>query len=82
MPYIKCEEAIQYHSPEESAKLLLKFVDSKKPNFLYFRTILMTPSEHKQLFDLVKASPQGKDVEFVDPYTLFLLIKVASSGRA
>jgi hypothetical protein len=82
MPYIKCEEAIQYHNPEESARLLLKFVGRKKPDFLYFRTILMTPSEHKQLFDLVKASPQGKDVEFVDPYTLFLLIKEASAGRA
>ena len=40
----------------------------------------MTPSEHKRLFELVKASPQGKGVEFVDPYTLFLLIKQASTG--
>jgi len=56
MPYIKCEEAIQYHTPEESASLLLRFVGSKNPDFLYFRTILMTPSEHKRLFELVKAS--------------------------
>ena len=42
----------------------------------------MTPSEHQRLFDLVKASPKGKDVEFVDPYTLFLLIKQASTSKA
>ena len=81
MPYIRCEEAIQYHTPEESAKLLLEFVKPKKLDFLYFRTILMTPSEHKRLFELVKASPRGQDVEFVDPYTLFLLIRQASSER-
>ena len=27
------------------------------------------------MFDLAKASPKGKDIEIVDPYTLFLLIK-------
>ena len=82
MPYIKCEEAIQYHSPDDSANRLLDFVGRQKLDFLYFRTILMTPSEHKRLFDLVMASPKGKDVEFVDPYTLFLLIKQASSSKA
>ena len=82
MPYIKCEEAIQYHSPEESAKLLLDFVGRQKLDFLYFRTILMTPSEHRQLFELVNASPKGKDVEFVDPYTLFLLVKEASTSKS
>jgi len=82
MPYIRCEEAIQYHTPEESASLLLRFVGSKKPDFLYFRTILMTPCEHKRLFELVKASPKGKDMEFVDPYTLFLLIKKVSVTKA
>ena len=54
---------------------------AEKLDFLYFRTILMTPSEHRPLFDLVKASPKGKDVEFVDPYTLFLLIKQASASK-
>jgi hypothetical protein len=74
-PFIQVEESIQYHNPEESARLLLRLVKKKRPDFLYFRTILMTPSEHRKMFDLVKSSPEGKDVEFVDPYTLFLLIK-------
>jgi hypothetical protein len=80
MPHIYVEEGIQYHTPEESAARLLALVGRKQPDFLYFRTILMTPSEHKKLFDMVKSSPKGKDVEFVDPYTLFLLIKTKAAS--
>jgi len=81
MSHIYVEEGIQYHTPEESAARLLRLVKTKRPDFLYFRTILMTPSEHKKLFDAVKSSPKGKDVEFVDPYTLFLLIKTAATAK-
>lgn len=59
MPYAKVEESIQYHDPAESAKRLLRLTGRKKPDFLYFRTILMTHSEHKKMFDQVKSSQEG-----------------------
>ena len=43
------------------------------PEFGIFRTILWTPSAHKQLIDtLHKDRP---DIVFVDPYTLFELLR-------
>lgn len=59
IPYAKVEESIQYHDPAESAKRLLRLTGRKKPDFLYFRTILMTHSEHKKMFDQVKSSQEG-----------------------
>lgn len=81
MPHIHVTQSIQYHTPKESAALLLSLVRTERPEFLYFRTILMTPTEHKELFDTVKSSPKGKDVEFVDPYTLFLLAKTQAMSK-
>ncbi len=42
------------------------------PHFHIFRTILWSPSQHKQLFDRLKQLP---NVEVVDPYTLMGLLR-------
>jgi hypothetical protein len=61
---------------DESIRLMPgALADGKKPSFHAFRTVLWSVSDHKKLIDGVKASPQGADVEFVDPYTLMLLVK-------
>ncbi len=75
MPLIKMDQDIQYHPPEEAARRILAKISTKKPEFFIFRTILMTPSDHKKMFDAVKAKVQSQDVEIVDPNTLLLLIK-------
>ncbi|MHB1000527.1 MAG: GxGYxYP domain-containing protein [Armatimonadota bacterium] len=63
-------------SVDESIKLMPDAVNAKeKPNFSAFRTVLWSATEHKKLMDGVKSSKTGGDVEFVDPYTLMLLVK-------
>jgi len=51
------------------------FSESKplQPHFAIFRTVLWTPTQHKQLFDAV--TRERPDVVFVEPNTLFLLLK-------
>jgi hypothetical protein len=75
MPFITMDQDIQYHPPEESARRILAKISTKKPEFFIFRTILMTPSDHKKMVDAVKATVRSGDVEIVDPYTLLLLVK-------
>lgn len=75
MPFIRMDQDIQYHSPEDSAGRILAKISMKKPEFFIFRTILMTPSDHRKMFDAVKAKVRSQDVEIVDPYTLLLLVK-------
>lgn len=74
MPFIQMGMDLNW-KPEESAKKILQQIGKSKPEFFIFRTILWSPSAHKQLFDALKGSPHGKDVEIVDPYTLFMLIR-------
>jgi hypothetical protein len=55
------------HSPEESAKVILGRLGKNKPEFLIYRDILWSPTNQKKMFDAIKASPEGKDVEIMDP---------------
>ncbi|MDI6827804.1 MAG: GxGYxYP family putative glycoside hydrolase [Armatimonadota bacterium] len=74
MPFIRMGMDLEWE-PVESAKKILQQVGKSKPEFFIFRTILWRPTAHKKLFDALKASPHGKDIEIVDPYTLFLLLR-------
>ena len=76
MPFIRMSDDL-VGSPEESAKVVLGRVGTEMPEFHIFRDILWSPTNQKKLFDAIKASPKGKDVEIVDPYTLFLLLQAA-----
>lgn len=63
-------------SLEDSIRLMPGALAGKdKPKFHAFRTVLWSATDHKKLMDGVKASPEGADIEFVDPYTLMLLVK-------
>jgi len=80
MPFIRMSDDLN-GPPDESAKRVLSRLGAEKPEFLIFRDILWSPTNQKKLFDAIKASPKGKDVEIVDPYTLFLLIRRSEAGR-
>ncbi|MHB0998110.1 MAG: GxGYxYP domain-containing protein [Armatimonadota bacterium] len=87
MPYIPMEwqyevlgsERLYTPIPDNAyqsyVKLIVNRASKVSPSFAYYRTILWRPSEIKTLMDTVKSMPEGKDIEFVDPYTLMLLIK-------
>lgn len=50
-------------------------------NFRLLRTILNTPTWHREVMDGVAASPQGKDVRFVSAPVFFELIRKANSEK-
>lgn len=59
----------------DSIRLMPIAMEGPRPMFRAVRTVLWSASDHKKLVDGVRADPRGKDIEFVDPYTLMLLIK-------
>lgn len=61
--------------PQQGARLIAEAFSpgSPRPDFRIFRTILWTPTMHKQMFDAVRQ--QRPDVEFVEPHTLFELLR-------
>ena len=77
MPFVRMNYDL-VGRPEESAQVVLSRLTGEKLGFFVFRTILWSPTAHKRLFEAIKES--GKDVEIVDPYTLFLLVEQATSN--
>lgn len=73
MPFLRMTSDLG--SAESSANLIRMSAGGQHPEFFMYRDILWSPSSQKKMMDLVKDSPDGKDVEFVDPYTLMLLVK-------
>ncbi len=63
------------NSPEDAAKFILQQTSAQGPQFRIYRTVLKTPSWHKQLFEILKKSALGDRLEIVDPYSLMLLLK-------
>ncbi|MHB1456702.1 MAG: GxGYxYP domain-containing protein [Armatimonadota bacterium] len=66
---------VEQKAYDDFAGLILRRASKAAPSFAYYRTILWYPSEVKTLMDTVKRMPGGNDVEFVDPYTLMMLIR-------
>ena len=65
-------------NPEQGKQIVLGDVRfDRGPQFNVYRTILWSPSQLKQLFDMVKSDPdRGARVEFVDMYTFWELLKL------
>ena len=72
MPFIrmKCD---LYGAPEEVGARIASMAGVNLPKFLFLRTILQSPTWHKTAMD--KARELNPNIEFVDPYTFFLLFK-------
>jgi hypothetical protein len=75
VPFLRMGPDLDHGDLDKAVDQVLAGVGSDAPDFHIFRTILWTPSEHQRLFNAVRA--KARDVEFVDPYTLFLLLKTA-----
>lgn len=57
------------------ADFILRRASKSAPSFALYRTILWHPDEIKTLMDTLKQKEGGDKVEFVDPYTMMLLVK-------
>lgn len=83
VPYARLSADVGvYGSPESAAKIILDRIGGQKPEFYVFRTILWKPTDIRALYELIKTSQKGTDIEIVDPYTLMLLIKQESEHKA
>lgn len=51
------------------------------PRFMPLRTILKSPSWHKEVMEAVAASPGGERVRFLDAYSFMLLLKTFEQSK-
>lgn len=78
MPYIRMKLDL-YGTPEEAGSSIASLVGLNVPKFMFIRTILQSPSWHKAVME--KAKSLAPNLEFVDPYTFFLLLKTHELGK-
>jgi hypothetical protein len=78
MPVMRMEYDIYDVAP--ATGLIVSRATGDVPRFFAYRTILWSPTKMKELVDAVKADPQGRAIEFVDPHTLLLLLKQHRTG--
>ena len=62
--------------------MILRQTTEKSTQFRIYRTILRTPSWHKQLFALLKNSRLGHRLEIVDPYSFMRLAKAVEQKKS
>lgn len=78
MPLLRMEWDI--YDVGAGADVIVTRSRADQPQFSVYRTILWSPTKLKALTDRVKADPRGRDIEFVDPHTLMLLVKQHLTG--
>jgi hypothetical protein len=61
--------------PRQVGAQIAGFVGEARPQFFTMRTILKSPTWHKETMEHAQAAPKGDQLRFVDPYTFFLLLK-------
>lgn len=72
MPFIRMKTDL-YGAAGDVGKRIASMAGSIRPKFMFLRTILQSPSWHKTAMDTARAN--NSNIEFVDPYTFFLLLK-------
>jgi hypothetical protein len=72
MPFIRMKLDL-YGSPESAGERLAGLGGINAPKFLFIRTILKSPSWHRDVMRI--AREQNPQIEFVDPYTFMGLLK-------
>lgn len=78
-PFLRMGSDLPNNSLDEAAKIICRDAPIGEQGFSIFRTILWTPSQHAMLFQKVKVL--RPDIEFVEPYTLMMLAKLAMEHR-
>jgi hypothetical protein len=74
MPTIRMKLDL-HGNPDKAGRHIARLVRPDLPQFMFIRTILRSPTWHKQTMTHARQVAQGK-LRFVDPYTFFLLLKV------
>ncbi|MCX7426703.1 MAG: GxGYxYP family putative glycoside hydrolase [Planctomycetia bacterium] len=74
MPMIRMRLDL-YGSPPEAGRQLAGLVGEELPQFMVIRTILQSPTWHKETMAHAQRAPKGDRLRFLDPYTFFLLLK-------
>jgi hypothetical protein len=74
MPFIRMGMDLDGDPPAAGAAVA-GLVAKDLPRFAVIRTILKSPTWHKQTMERAAAAPGGDRIRFVDPYTFFLLLK-------
>jgi hypothetical protein len=82
LPCIRHRMDLDGSPAQAGAKLAAKVADEKKafadgPQFLMARTVLKSPTWHADTMTAAKAALGGENIEFVDAYTFFLLLKTS-----
>jgi len=81
LPFVRMRTDLS-GSPAAAARKVAGMVGLDRPQFLPIRTILQSPTWHRQVMRLAKAAPGGQTLRFVDPYTFFALLKLSERDRA
>ncbi len=74
MPFVRMWADLN-NAEQGTAKIVEDVATSKLPGFFMYRTILWSPTRHRELIEEVKAADTENIVEIVDPYTFMLLVK-------
>ena len=72
MPYVRMKLDLD-GAPPDAGATIASLAGVNAPKFLFIRTILKSPSWHREVMDTAVA--ENPNVAFVDPYTFFLLVK-------
>lgn len=76
MPYVKMAIDLDGSPPQAGVKIA-DLAKGRLPMFLAVRTILKSPTWHKQTMDAAGKSSGGTVIRFVDPYTFFMLARMS-----
>ena len=79
MPFLHMSQ-VPDHSPGSMARVILRQTTARGAQFRIYRTILKTPTWHKELFDILKQSELGERIEIVDACSLMFLLKGFTHG--
>jgi hypothetical protein len=76
MPFIRMGADFHMVTPEAAAQRIIETTgELAGPRFMPLRTILMSPSWHREVMEEVAALPGGERVRFLDAYSFMLLLK-------
>jgi hypothetical protein len=74
MPVKRMDLDVLPDDPKQAAQTILSFVKGEPPQFLYFRSILQTPTWHKTVF--AELSSTRDDFSLLDPHSFLLLLRL------
>lgn len=78
MPHT-CDIAAEGADPKKAARDAVRWMDGapRDKRFHVFRTILVSPTSHIEIYEEIKKLSPGRNVELLDPITFFAYLKTA-----